>query len=277
MKAIWMTDIHLNFLKHKQLEDFYNEMCERVNSANADYVFLTGDIGESKDFENIISNLNARLAKACKILFVLGNHDYYGGGVEDVRKKADDINGVTYLTWRHPIIHGKIDSSNKVMICGIDGFADGRHGSFAKSTVLMNDHVLIRDFSLATYMGNGRNGLIKKMQELADSDAKLLDSKLSEHLDNISHVIVLTHIPPFPEVSKYQGKVAGEEFLPFYTSKATGDVLMSHAIANPSIQYLVLCGHSHHESHFQPLPNLNVYCGKSEYGKPHVQEMVIEL
>lgn len=277
MKAIWMTDIHLNFLKHDRLEDFYHDMCERVNDTNADYVFLTGDIGESNSFQNIISNLNARLPSGCKLLFVLGNHDYYGGGVEDVRDRAYRMLDVNYLTLENPIIHGKIDESNKVMICGVDGFADGRHGDFAKSTVMMNDHVLIRDFTLATYVGNGRNGLIKKMQELADADAKLLDIKLSVSLDNISNVIVLTHIPPFPEVSKYQGKVAGEEFLPYYTSEATGDILMSHALANPGIQYLVLCGHSHHEAHFQPLPNLNVYCGKSEYGKPHVQDMVIEL
>ena len=271
MNAIWLTDIHLNFLKykHEELEKFYENVCNKIDENNADYVFITGDIGECNDFQTILSNLNARLPSGCKILFVLGNHDYYGGNVEKAREQAKGMEDMTYLTLADPIIH------NDVMICGVDGFADGRNGNAYRSTIMMNDHVLIRDFKLATMTGK-KMGLIKKMEELADADALMLDQKLSQDT-TASSVVVLTHIPPFPEVSKYQGSISGEEFLPYYTSKATGDILLKHAKIHPNRQYLVLCGHSHHEAHFQPVSNMDVYCGKATYGFPEVQERVIKL
>ena len=276
MKAIWLTDIHLNFLKQKELDAFHDHVCQKIDEHNADYIFLTGDIAEAKCFEKHIVDMDSTLAAACRILFVLGNHDYYQGSVKEVRMQAIKMDGPIYLNYSNVILHPKEEGEGKVMICGVDGFADARYGNAYKSTILMNDHVLIRELKLAG-MAGGKTGLLKKMEELADGDAQRLDAILNKKPDYVKDVVILTHIPPFPEVSKYQGKIAGEEFLPYYTSKATGDILMKHAKANPSIQYLVLCGHSHHEAHFQPLPNLNVYCGKATYGSPHVQEMVIEL
>lgn len=36
-----------------------------------------------------------------------------------------------------------------------------------------------------------------------------------------------------------------------FTSKATGDILMKIAMDNASIEFLVLCGHTHSEAHYQ--------------------------
>ncbi len=86
-------------------------------------------------------------------------------------------------------------------------------------------------------------------------------------------VIVVTHIPPFPQNSKYRGKVAGYDYLPFYTCKATGDVIMQYAEMYPHVQFKVFCGHSHHKALYEPLPNLTVKTGEAQYYMPEIQEV----
>jgi predicted phosphodiesterase len=57
--------------------------------------------------------------------------------------------------------------------------------------------------------------------------------------------------------------------------KATGR-LKAKAKANPDIDFLVLCGHTHSSSCYKSLDNLVVKAGGVEYGNPIIQE-VIEL
>ena len=63
-------------------------------------------------------------------------------------------------------------------------------------------------------------------------------------------------------------------WLPFYSCKATGDVLLKFANEHPEIKVLVLCGHTHSAAEYQPLPNLLVKCGGSEYYHPKINEIL---
>jgi len=47
-KIIWLTDIHLNFLKAAERVQFYN----RVVEIDADKLLITGDIAEAKDVKD---------------------------------------------------------------------------------------------------------------------------------------------------------------------------------------------------------------------------------
>ena len=73
-----------------------------------------------------------------------------------------------------------------------------------------------------------------------------------------------------------EGEISNDDYLPFFSSKITGEVLLKVAKANPEIEFLILCGHTHSSSYYKPLNNLTVKAGGVEYGKPIVQE-VIEL
>lgn len=68
-----------------------------------------------------------------------------------------------------------------------------------------------------------------------------------------------------------------DEWLPYFASKATGDVLMEIAKDNASIEFLALCGHTHSEAHYQALNNLTVRAGKAEYGYPKIQEFFLDI
>lgn len=113
------------------------------------------------------------------------------------------------------------------------------------------------------------------MQQLADHDA----NQLQNNLDNVLHkspkkIIVLTHVPPFKEACMHQGKMSDKDWLPFFGSKATGDVLMEFASKNTTIDFLVLCGHTHSSGHYQPLNNLIVKAGSAEYCHPEIQDVI---
>jgi hypothetical protein len=118
------------------------------------------------------------------------------------------------------------------------------------------------------------------MQELADTAAKWLGDALysaaayAKPAHDHDVFIVLTHIPPFEEVCLYGGKRSNKDYLPFYSCKATGDVLLAFAKEYPTINIIVLCGHTHSAAEYQPLPNLLVKCGKSEYYRPKIQEIL---
>ena len=78
MRAAWTTDIHLNFLKEKRRKVFFRE----ISAQNPDMVFITGDIAEAPTLSFHLQEMAECIQKP--LYFVLGNHDYYYGSIEDV-------------------------------------------------------------------------------------------------------------------------------------------------------------------------------------------------
>src|SRR5260221_2548987 len=69
VRATWLTDIHLNFLRPLALRAFY----DRVREQQPNVLLVTGDIGEADSVARFVEELSA----IAPIYFVLGNHDYY--------------------------------------------------------------------------------------------------------------------------------------------------------------------------------------------------------
>ena len=59
------------------------------------------------------------------------------------------------------------------------------------------------------------------------------------------HIMVLTHVPPFREACWHEGRISDDNWLPHFTCKAVGDVLIEAMAANPDHRMTVLCGHTH--------------------------------
>lgn len=114
------------------------------------------------------------------------------------------------------------------------------------------------------------------MQHLADLDAKKLYNDLVAAINDHrpKQIVILTHVPPFKEACMRQGKISDDDWLPYFSSKATGDVLLQVAKANSAIKFLVLCGHTHSEALYQSSNNLVIKAGKAEYFQPEVQEII---
>ena len=84
----------------------------------------------------------------------------------------------------------------------------------------------------------------------------------------------MTHVLPFKEACWHEGKMGNDDWLPYFTCKAMGDVLLETAQKHPQCEMTVLCGHTHHAGTIQMLPNLYVKTGSAEYGQPHVEEIL---
>ncbi len=266
MKLAWLTDIHLNFPKLKARKKFYQDIID----SDCDGVLITGDIAESLNVEALLQEMADFIERP--IYFVLGNHDYYDGQVADVRNNMQVLTDEhAYLVWLPAA--GVLSLSDKTLLVGQDGWADGRLGNYAESPVELNDSYHIADLAQKRILG--KKPLLTKMQQLAGQDANALKENLLQAADEQpKKIIVLTHIPPFKEVCMHEGEVQGDEFLPYFSSKATGDVLLDVSKQNPGIEFLVLCGHTHSAAQYSPLDNLTVAVGKAEYNKPEIQKIL---
>ena len=154
--------------------------------------------------------------------------DYYFSSVAKVMKD------ITKLTKTHSGLFwlntSGIQALNEsTILLGQDGWADGRLGDYQNSRVTLNDSRLIAELFQQKILG--KNKLLQKMQSLADRDAKNLQLDLLKAIScKPKKTIILTHVPPFREACFYQGKISGDDWLPFFGSKATGDVLLERIV-----------------------------------------------
>ena len=267
MRLAWLTDVHLNFLESATRRKFYEEI---VNT-HCDAVLISGDIAEAPSLADLLNEMANQIKKP--IYFILGNHDYYKGTIDDVRKT------IALLTKTHEQLFWLPASgiqllTNNTILLGQDGWADGRLGDYQNSKVSFNDSRMITDLFQKKILGKSQ--LLEKMQQLADMDATALQNDLVQAVsEHPKKIIVLTHVPPFKEACFYNGQIGDKDWLPYFSSKATGDVLIQVANDNPSIDFLVLCGHTHNEGYYQPIGNLTIKTGKAEYYQPTVQETIM--
>lgn len=267
MKLAWLTDIHLNFLEIGERNSFY----EKILQSGSDAVLITGDIAEAPSLVRILNEMEHHINKP--IYFVLGNHDYYRGNIQEVREAITKVSQSNpQLFWLGASGIQMLNSFTALL--GQDGWADGRLGDYQNSRVVLNDSRLIKDLFQANLLG--RFHLLEKMQQLADQDASKLEDDL---LKVIKHkpqkIVILTHVPPFKEACTYQGRMSDDDWLPFFSSKATGDILERTAERNQDIKFLVLCGHTHGKADVQILNNLTVKAGGAEYYRPEVQDLIV--
>ncbi len=85
MKLTWITDVHLNFLEKDERVDFYHTLI----ATDSNGVVISGDIADATSIELILKEMASTIQKP--IYFVLGNHDYYRGSINDLRNKMTSM------------------------------------------------------------------------------------------------------------------------------------------------------------------------------------------
>jgi len=262
MRIVWATDIHLNFLRPHERAEFFGN----IRSQKADAVIVSGDIAESPCLRELLFEMQQAID--LPLYFVLGNHDFYHGSIETVRQ---DIQKwcLTQLNLHYLSALGPMELTHKTVLIGHDGWGDGRLGNYQQSPVRLSDQEVIRDFH-----GLDRNEVLAKLQALGDASAAYFRELLIKALDSYQQVLCLTHVPPFKEACWYEGKMGNDDWLPYFTCKAVGEVLLNVVQPRPDCQVTVLCGHTHHAGTVQMLPNLRVLTGSAEYGEPCISDVL---
>jgi predicted MPP superfamily phosphohydrolase len=265
MKLAWATDIHLNHAGEAARRTF----CQSVRE-QADALLVTGDIAESPILGSTLTSLATLVERP--VYFVLGNHDFYRGSIAGTRRQVGCVvgEGLVYLSQADVV--GLTPSTALV---GHDGWADGRLGDLDGSDVILNDFLLIDELKhWRDHHTLDKPALRRAIEALGDEAAGYLKSVLTPAAGQYPKVIVATHIPPFREAAWYDGRPSADDYLPFFSCKAMGDVLLEAARSHPKCDLLVLCGHTHGGGEVRMAENLWVVTGPAEYGKPEIQQIM---
>lgn len=279
MRVAWATDIHLDFLDDAQVRAFAGTLA----SAQPEAVVLSGDLSHAELLEHHLRLLLGVLQ--CPVYFVLGNHDYYGSSIVDVRTAIATLCARrSRLRWLPAC--GVVALSQHTAMIGVDGWADARLGDLAGTNVVLNDFFHIAELSAtleprvraapALLRGSDRGPLHAALQALGAAEAARCDELLTAALASHAQVLVVTHVPPFAEACWHEGKLSDANWLPYFTCAALGEVLRAQARRHPERTLTVLCGHTHGAGEAWIEPNLRVLTGAAVYRRPQLQS-VLEL
>ena len=258
MRLAWLTDIHLNFLTDARRAEFARD----VERTGADLVLISGDIAEAPTIADSLATLTKTGAA---VLYVLGNHDFYKGDIETVRRRCRSLDFGHYLHDAPPIA-----VSDELAIVGVDGWADGQFGAPRQSELIFTDWHLIEDFRAVNAVFD-MDRRLELLRQQGEESARALRRSLNQAVERFSRILILTHVPPFRRLAGDDGSHQAALWVPWLTCKATGDVIAEFASRHPQIQFEVLCGHTHVPRKTREAPNLIAEVGKAEYRRPVVQ------
>jgi len=261
----WATDIHLDHAGPVRAGAFL----ESLRRSGADGALFGGDISVGIQ---LVEDLEAFAATAgMPIHFVLGNHDYWGWSVAGVRRAVARYRGPTLL-WLPAA--GCVELTKDAGLVGHGGWGDARNGDFDTSDVILNDYLHIEElhevfaYDEDTVDLSGQAALQARLRELGADAAATLEPALRDAAQRYRQVVVLTHVPPFPEAVRRDNHDDLAALLPGYCCGAVGDLLRRVAADHPDTGFTVLSGHTHGEVRARILPNLLVHTGMASYGNP---------
>lgn len=269
IKCGWVTDCHLDHIDNdKSLIDFSTSLL----TSEPEALFFTGDISNSKRLVYHLSAVESIVQRP--IYYVLGNHDYYGSSVDEVRKSMNNVvNNSQHLKYMSNVSF--LSLTKKTAIIGHDCWYDAQNGNPYVNKFTMNDWRQIKDFVYASNNNiNNIDGIIKCARKLAHDGMLHLHNGIKNAVRYHSNIVILTHVPPFEESHIYNGQQGNYVYSPWYTSKLTGDLLLQASNAYPNVNFLVLCGHTHNSWSGKIRNNLHVRVGAAEYGKPSLCELI---
>jgi predicted MPP superfamily phosphohydrolase len=266
-RFVWTSDIHLDFLDEQRIIAFANKLIE----SNPDGILISGDISTADKVTYHLSILERVVQRP--IYFVLGNHDYYNGGIEDVRKNMKDLSNMSQHLRYMPITpYTALTQTTAVL--GHDGWYDGINGDWKRSNFGMSDWVRIRDFAAVSARGYAKEQVVELAQRLSREAVVHMQNSIKQAVRYHKHIVVLSHVPPFKESHIFQGKQGDSNAQPWFTSKFFGDMMLDASKTFPNVQFTVLAGHTHGRYVGQVRPNLMVRVAGAEYGLPEVQEVI---
>lgn len=254
-RIAWATDIHLDRLNERD----YLEYKEYLQELNPDCLIISGDIAEGEKVCQSLMDFDETFN--FPIYFVLGNHDFYWNGFEQVESEVGElVENSQNLNWLTK--SGVVKITDSTCLIGVEGWGDGRNGTLNLSEGSSRDILSIEDYKKLS-----REEIANLMNKRGDYYANLLRPNLFEAVANYKKVFLVTHVPPFVEVCFDRNLRIIREFKqPFYTCKAIGDLLLEVMSKNPNCQMTVFCGHTHETADVKILENLRVRVKESGYG-----------
>lgn len=268
-RLVWATDIHLNFLKRPFAARVFGQCLREENQADA--IVLSGDLSTAPLLEYHLTELEAGCQKP--LYFVLGNHDYYSGSFAGGEKVASAHKG-----WLDDGCARQL--TDMVALIGCEGWYDALFGNPYVPKFGMSDWREIQDIRNCTLGIPFYNPALKALDRKARTDviefcrarskafAEQAKDTLLAALKDYERIVFATHVPPFAEATWHEGAHSDSTWVPWFSSKQMGEMLIEVMGEHPKQKLLVLCGHTHSSGIYDPLPNVRILTGESRYGAP---------
>ena len=260
-RLVWLTDLHLNFVR----SDAVGRLADEIRAERPDALLVGGDTGEAHDVFDYLGRLAD--STGVPVYYVLGNHDYYRGSIAGVRAASAGLGRPELINMSQ---RGPVFVTPNTALVGHDGWGDGRLGNAESTPVVLNDVFLIEELQTAAASGS----LLAELGRLGDEGAAHLRAALPPAHDAAGRVIILTHVPPFAGAAWHDGKTSDADWLPFFACQAVGEAILEIAADYPAKRILVLCGHTHGEGVFRAAANVEVWTGGAAYGRPKVRRVI---
>lgn len=263
LTSLWLGDLHLDKADDKRRAKLF----DTIRTSASDCVIITGDVANA----GVLRDHLAKLASACRprpCYFVPGNHDYHGSSIAEsemaLAQMHQEVSNFHFLDGKHinRLGHG-------TCLIGHSGWADARAGHGQNTIIDSPDRHAIRDFD-----GMGRRMALRKMNELGRESAAAIRGILPLALSRYYHVVIATHVPPFPTSVRFDNKPCGRMHLPHFSNLSAGLAILGIARAFPHRQITILAGHAHSKCTQSILPNLTIRVGHARTGKPDVFELI---
>jgi Icc-related predicted phosphoesterase len=233
------SDLHVDFHADKGVA-IINELA--ANADKVDYLIIAGDLCSSQYKGRIPETLKRLCDKFKHVIFITGNHEYYGssfGEVDNLIRDMDDPNLPTYIPNLITLQAGKVHKIGEYEIIGDTAWFQNT-GAAKLFTNYLNDFFEIRNFAKLVY----------KREEAC---RKFLEAKVNKNS------IVVTHHLPTPECISQRFKTSNINcyFLNDY----------SELIRNRS-PLIWMFGHTH-DSVDMKLHNTRLICNPLGYRGEH--------
>lgn len=162
-----------------------------------------------------------------------------------------------------------IPLSQNTALIGHRGWADARAGWGKRTIIGSRDRHSIEEFKKLS-----RGEMFAKMETLGRESAAAFRRMLPNALSRYRHVVIATHVPPFPDTAHFNGLRCGPTHQPHFTNLSAGMALVGITRNFPHRRVTVLAGHTHNPAHIQILNNLEARVGGAQTGYPAIQEVL---
>jgi len=251
-KLLWITDAHLDHLSDAVADAWF----EKLANAKADMLLLGGDTANARVFSRMLGKIEDVFLGT--VVLVAGNHDYYHTSISDFREKLARIHRNGAIIFEPGCQSSPLQISEGVYLCGSGGWGDASAGYADAAGMSLNDENLITELKTANLTG--------VLRKLGMESAKHLEKQLSAVPEDASCVIVLTHVPPWPEASWHEGRNSDAMALPRFCWQAGGRVISLAAEKMPQTRFIVLSGHTHSDGIWKK-GNITCHTAGSAYGR----------
>lgn len=259
----WITDIHLDHVKNvDQTVIFFQQLIK----TNPEGIIISGDISTAPNIVMHLGLIESIVQRP--VYFVLGNHDYYGGSIDQVRKQMAELEKISpFLKYLPNTTYHMLNSSTAII--GHDTWYDVINGAGPNSKFKKDKFDLIYEFK-----NKSQDKIIELARQLSHEGVVHLQKGVKEAFRYAKKIIVVSHVPPYAAAHVHNGRQGSADEVAWFTSKLLGDMLTQASIAFPDRHIISLSGHTHGQFENKMARNLEVLVGGAEYGTPTLAKLI---